>query len=348
MMSEMPKRIGSRRKECWWEPIYDPTLHGNLASSDWNFINNTGPKKAFLPADSLNAKKQIGEAHRLAKLTFEKCDFQGEFSHQPTLIFDKCRFFKCDFAYSSWKYTTFRNCEFVDCSIALARFKECEFRDCSWKSMGFAGHKTVVNRTFITNPKELINAGYSAPDPKKKTDRKHISYQAYRLESTKAHLARSILYSHKVVGDDATYYETAKLHDLQQAKARIKESNFYLRHGSNCLKRITALNSVYWALEWFLLFCIGKINGWGSRLSQPLILLLFSLILFSIIYSQLFYITHPWQKSFDIAALAGYTNQSNADQPLDVRFFEGFQLVWSILLYTIFFSTAVARFSRVR
>jgi len=199
--------------------------------SDWDFDSNMGPKNAFLPAAALLARKQIGEPYKLTKLTFEQCDFQGDFDHKPTMQFNECRFSKCDFAYSNWHYTSFRNCEFKDCSFSLTSFQECEFRDCNWAKIGFAGHKTVMNRTFITNPKEFIEAGFSGSDPARQNDKQHAAFQKYRLENTKAHLARGLLYSHEVVGDDETYYWTAQLHDLQQAKARIFTKWFMLRFG---------------------------------------------------------------------------------------------------------------------
>jgi hypothetical protein len=292
-----------------------------------------------------------GETFKLIGLTFSDCNIQGLFEHKLSMLFDNCRFHSCDFAFSQWYRATFRNCEFKNCSLSLSGFKECEFRSCTWSRIGFSGSKTDIVRTFITNPAELIRAGYSGCNPDRSGDREHVAYQRFRLEGTKAHLARTLLYSHELVGDDKTYYDTARLHDLQQTKSRISESYFNLRFASGFLNRLRGLVVIFWLLEWLLLWLIGIINAWGSRLLQPLLVLLLSAILFGFLYQGMPSgdgIVNPWQKTFDIATLAGYTNQSNASQSVHLRFFENLQLAVSIFLYTIFFSTAVARLSRTR
>lgn len=99
------------------------------------------------------------------------------------------------------------------------------------------------------------------------------------------------------------------------------------------------------------LYLVGVINWWGARLFQPLLILISISIVFSMFYEHVdwsYEIKQPWQKSFDIATLAGYSNQVVSAQPAALRLVEGIQLLASIFLYTVFFSTIVSRISRSR
>lgn len=205
------QRITGRRADAWWEPSYDPSLEGAFETSDWNFSGSTGPKNAFLEATNFGASVKQGSVRKFENLTFEKCDFQGEFEHEPAISFKKCRFHFCDFAYSVWIKATFTQCEFVNCSFALATFEECEFRDCKWERIGLQGSKTDFYRTFLNNPTEFIKAGFSGLNPSKNGDLEHRSTQAFRLELSKAQVARTLLSNHREVGDSDTYYESARL-----------------------------------------------------------------------------------------------------------------------------------------
>lgn len=344
-MSLESTHIGQRRAKCWWEPTYNPSLQGKLAPCSWKFDDSTGPKQSYLSGEALTAQMPAGEVCKFVDLTFMDCDFQGIFQNEPSIYFDSCRFFGCDFAFSKWHRVTFRKCEFKGCSLALASFTECEFRDCSWTKIGLSGHKTDFSRTFITNPKNLIKAGFSGLDPNASDKRKHGAYQASRLEATKAHVARGLLESHENVGDDRTYYDTARLHDLQQVSARISESWFELRFGA----RSRGLQLFFLIFEWILLSIIGFSNSWGASLLRPLIALILTSAAFSFLYQHLLTAhSNPWQRAFDIGSLVGYGNAANELQPLLLRELEGLQLIICIFFYTIFFSTAVARFSRAR
>jgi hypothetical protein len=349
-MATQQQQIGIRRQD-WWEPTFDPALINPLPESDWVFTNIMGAKGAFLPADTLCALGPTGGVLKYTRLTFEKCNLQGEFSHEPSILFDKCRFFDCDFSYSNWRYVTFRDCEFKNCALSLASFYECEFRDCLWENIGFSGSKTGFDRTFITNPGHLIRAGFSGTDPHSSNPTKHRRYQKYRLEGRKAHIARSLLDSHERVGDDQTFYDTAKVHDIQQIKAKWYR---FLYHGLYPKKwynifQLSLLPAVL--CERVLLQGMGAVNGWGSQLFRPLLGLILTTFVFGLIYKYVplgEIVLNPWQKAFDISNIAGYGSQSKNEQPELLRKVEGIHLVAAILFYTVFFSTAVARNSRAR
>ena len=350
-MNGTAKHIGTRRLTGWWEPTYNPALNGSLTTGDWKFNGTTGIKKAFLSADRFSANANEGEVEKFKNLTFEDCDIQGYFEHKPSILFDECRFHNCDFSFSEWRRATFRNCEFKKCSFALATFEECEFRDCRWQEIGMQGSKTDFIRTFITNPDDLVNAGFSGRQELHASPIRHALHQAYRLEGTKAHVARTLLYSHEEVGDDSTYYQVARLHDLQQLKAKIYHDIYRMAFGKSAFDRIAGLQIISHLLEILLLYVLGIINGWGATILRPILGLAVTFILFGLIYKNAIGLgagPNYWQKSFDIATLAGYGNQTNLKQSESLRIVEGLQLVVSILFYTVFFSTALTRNSRTR
>jgi hypothetical protein len=342
------KRIGSRRTTNWWEPFYEAAAKP-YETSDWNFSQTTGVRCALLTSTCFDKQKIQGDSCKFKNKNFENCDFQGNFEHKPTILFDDCKFTGCDFAYSNWTYANFRNCKFSKCSFSLARFIDCEFRDCSWDSIGISGNKTDLIRSFITNPDRLIKSCFSGTNPLR-NDNAHRFYQKYRLEGTKAHFSRSMLNSNQSAGDDIAFYKTAKVNDVQQTKARIFESIYYLLYEKED-KLSNLIKFFYWTLEIITLYCIGWINGWGSSLFRPFFLNLISFYVFYWVYRllpNLGSISHPIGKSFDISVLAGFSNQSQLNQTSLLSSIQNIQLIISIMFYTIFLSTAVSRFSRSR
>ena len=350
MNSEVP-HLGERRLKAWWEPTFNPELQSKLQPCDWKFENSTGPKQAFLSAKSLISSYQTGESISLVNLTFEDCDIQGDFEHSPTIFFEDCRFYGCDFAHSQWKRVTFKNCVFKKCSFALTIFEDCEFRDCSWERMGIQGRKTSFNRTYLTNPAEFIASGFSGIKENDHNPHKSKFHQKYRLEESKAHLSRTLLYSHEAVGDDITFYSTAKLHDIQQIKSKIYKRLYLAIYEPSVKNILYSAFIIANFIEILLLYVLGLANGWGATALRPIGLLAISFLIFSQIYQHLCFHSScdaHFQKSFDITTIAGYTNQVNIKQSLNLRLVECIQLVISITLYTIFFATVVARSSRSR
>lgn len=343
--------IGGRRTDGWWEPTFAPALEGTLSLRSWDFASTTGPKNVFLSGDQIAEGASDGKILRFQNLTFENCDIQGVFDHRPSIVFHECRFHGCDFGFSEWVRVTFRRCEFKKCSLALTTFEECEFRDCEWEEIGLQGSKTDFIRTFITNPTEFINAGFSGLKPGREQDKEHVSNQAYRLEGTKAQVARTILASHKEVGDDDTFYESARLHDLQQAKAKLRRDWHRLWFGKGVCGKLRGLSIIPHLLETCILCILGIANDWGATLLRPVMALCLTFIAFALVYRFVPILgagDNYLQKSFDITTLAGYGNQVAKDQSIPLRIVEGAQLLISILLYTTFFSTAVTRNSRAR
>ncbi len=348
---KMDKPKGLRRADAWWEPTFNPSLHGNLTPSDWNFSNNTGPKKAFLDAALISNIATDGEVLKLDNLTFEQCDLQGHFEHRPNITFSDCRFIECDFSLSDWYRTTFKNCVFDKCSFALATFEECEFRDCRWDKIGMQGSKTDFIRTFITNPESFIRSAFSGTNAKRKDKIKHCFEQKMRLERTKAQVTRTVMQSHREVGDDDTFFQSAKIHDLQQVKSTLYDVvySFIFRTGVKSKLKIFGLLPLFF--EFLILSIFGYCNDWGARLSKPLFLILICFTVFGFAYPIIdgnFDLSFAAEKSFNISILAGYGNSISSQDSQFMKIATFIHILLAILFYTIFFSTAISRNSRSR
>lgn len=340
---------GSRRLDCWWEPIYNPSLQGKLERGDWQFEDSAGPSKRYFTGPSLVAATSKGVLYNVKLVHFVSCDFQGSFNPETIVMFDGCRFMNCDFAYSYWRDTHFRNCHFEGCSFSLASFSRCQFRGNTWVQLGFSGSKTDLEKCHVTNPEEFIGAGFSGTLPGDNSFKQRI-YQWYRLQGTKAHLARTLLASHEATGDDASFYETAKVHDLQQSFGRIAKHLNNLLYASE-YGRIRAFFGVLFGIsENLLLRFFGLINGWGASILKPLVSLITLFVLFSVFYkygSEMAWLP-ALQKSFNITILVGYGNEYQETLSRNLKILQNVHAIISIIIYSVFFGTIISKLSRVR
>ncbi|AKH41191.1 hypothetical protein FHS61_001717 [Altererythrobacter atlanticus] len=339
--------MGHRRRDCWWDPIYSPDLDGELTEGDWNFNQTAGPCQKFFIGKQLDGVVSRGDTFKVIGITFKDCDFQGLFDSDTLFMFDRCIFVRCDFAYSKWIDAHFRNCIFENCSFSLSHFNRCEFRSNKFKKIGISGSKTVFDRTFVTNPNELIEAGCSGVHPDE-GKWKNSLYQWFRLQGTRAHLARTLLSSHDSVGDDYTFYKTAKLHDLQQSKAKIASNIFNILFPEDRSRLSSFFGLIFNLFENLLLRLIGLLNGWGASALRPLIGIAGLWLVSGWGYLHLFGVGQPWQKSFNITILAGYSNEYVIGMHNNLAIFQSIHAVLAVIFYTIFFGTIIARLSRVR
>ena len=289
--------IGHRRELCWWEPIYGPGLTLELEHFDWAQDRDAGPCRRLITGSSLKEMVTAGDTFPIKSLTFRQCDFQGTFDPGTIVMFDRCRFFECDFAYSNWKDAHFRACEFDQCSISLASFERCEFRACQWRRIGL-GSKTDLTRTFIENPGALNRSAISLTEPSNKT-RRHKAYQWYRLQGTRAHFLRTLMLSHQRTGDEHTYYETVGLHELQRSKARIAKDLYDIAFSSKGKKIKASASFALHGADSIILRTLGWLNKWGESASRPFFALLACYGLFFVLYSRLHFkkpIAYPAQK----------------------------------------------------
>lgn len=347
--TKIPDHLGDRRATNWWEPIYGPQVELADEPYDWDTDRDSCPTRRFIPGTTLVKKVEAGKTLRVEKVTFKECDFQGHFQATSIVVFDNCRFIGCDFAYSGWNSAHFKDCAFVDTSLAMATFEKCEFRGCTWERIGMSGNKTDLVRTFIENPKALIAAMYSGLDPDKTTSKEHICHQWYRLGGTRAHVLRAIMLSHANVGNEHIYYQTVGLHELQRNLARLQEDWYYLRHKPGQKRREAIWQAPLHALNLALMWLFGLTNGWGESVARPSVLFALIYVIFGAIYVLAPFtppICHPWQKSFDITLLIGFTNHNSATWPLTLV--QDIHAILAVALYTVFFSTLISKLARTR
>lgn len=346
--AEAPPHIGNRRKNCWWEPIYDPSVTLEPEPYDWDLGRDAGPSRRYIAGTTLGACITPGDTYTVKSVTFRECDFQGQFLANPVILFDQCQFIGCDFAYSAWFGAHFRGCSFIDSSLSLATFERCEFRDCIWTRVGLASRSEFA-KTHINNPKALIKSSISRSDPKD-TSWRHKLYQWHRLLGTRAHVLRSLMLSHSSVGDERTYYQTVKMHELQRCEANIGECLYRFGFGSPVEKILAVFTFVLELAGYLTMVLLGFINKWGESVSRPAIILAATAAVFSQIYSRADFrteIVRPLQKSFDITLLIGYGNQAvPADTGLSMV--QNLHAAIALLVYTMFLTTLVSKLARVR
>lgn len=342
-----PAHIGTRRRDCWWEPIYAPQHRLDLDPYDWNLSRDSGPNNRFIHGPALHAVGSKGEAFKISKFVFKNCDLQGDFRSGPFVRFDDCDFINCDFAFSHWKDAQFRNCTFRESSLSLSLFESCEFRDCRWENIGVAS-KTDFIRTFINNPGEFIAATVSRSNPADQTA-KHKMQQWYRLKGSRAHVLRNLLLSHEAVGDEHTFYETVRAHELARSFARVCQDLYELGFVSS--RRIKAAFYLPFHLaDHLILRAFGWLNDWGASAVKPFLALIGCFLIFGEIYRRIDFSTavmNPWQKSFDLTLLIGYGNQV-AKGDLSLSLVQNIHATCSVIIYTVFFATIISKLSRAR
>lgn len=346
----VPRHIGDRRKTNFWEPIYGPEVTVSSEPHSWDLEADPSPTRSFMAGGTLVQQILEGKMHKVKGVTFTLCDFQGRFHVPSIVIFDGCHFVGCDFAYSVWNSAHFKNCSFIASSLALASFEKCEFRGCKWDRIGVSGNKTDLTRTFIENPGDLASAMSSGLDPAKAAIKAHACYQWYRLAGTRAHVLRSIMISHATVGDEHVYFHTVQLHELQRNRARLYEDWYHLRYSPKPRKLKALRQMAPHGLQLALIWLLGWTNNWGESVSRPSLLFGAIFAIFGIIYAFVPFmpaIDHPWQKSFDITLLIGFTNHNSPGQwPLTLV--QDIHAVLAVTLYTVFFATLISKLSRTR
>lgn len=342
------RHIGNRRRDCWWEPIYEPDFTLEAEPYDWDVQRDAGPYRRFVPASTLLARITPGETHEIKDSLFRECDFQGVFEGDPIIMFERCRFVGCDLAYSTWRRCHFKDCTFEGCSLSLCAFEACELRGCTWTNMGLSS-RTGLSKTFLSNPRGLVAASVSGKDPHRPTWQ-HRMHQWFRLRGTRAHFLRTVMLSHATTGDEHTYYETVRLHELQRSSARVAQDAYQTVFGPGW-RRVPALPALLLhAFNYVIMGALGALNGWGESAGRPLVALLGCWLVFGFGYSRAPFakpITAPFQKSFDITFLVGYGNQAVPSDP-KLTIVQDVHACVAIVIYSVFFATVISKLSRTR
>lgn len=257
------------------------------------------------------------------------------------IVFENCRFWKCDFA-KSWLHTLkFKKCNFYKTSFSLCDLSDSEFRDCEFSDIGFSGNETIATSCFITNPDVFVSSLILPKGELGFWMRLNFSPNGDGFFATKAVMARSLMNSMKTRGSEADFYKAVEIHEISQAQSR-----FVRRAFEN--KRFAA---AYYFLELYLIRFLGSLNSWGKNSVKPLILLTLSFILFSCVYALCFQDSTMWksiERSVNVSILAGYSFELSQAKPSSSRVFLTIQAFISLILYSIFIASIFGRLTRVR
>lgn len=346
--------IRSRRINCWWEPTYNPAAAKKFTMGDW-VLPDRGAFQKLFDAKALKELVLAGPANlHFKNIDFKECDFFGDFSEiDRDITFRNCTFDKCDFGLSTWSKAKFRSCKFIGCSLSQTRWANVEFRNSTWENVGLSGNETVFENVYVDDPENLIvniSTNISAASLAKGKTTKE--YQLYRLEETKATVSRNIYNSHKIVGDEDAFYRACKIHLLQTCRGRQARHRYDLFRPNNStvgrLRSLLFLGSS--DLEAGLVWTFGTLTKWGGSILRPLVGLFLVISAYTVLFHYV--LNCNWhlsfERSFDIATVTGY---GRAVQYSDGGWFLRLawsELVFSILFYTVFFTVAVAKISRVR
>lgn len=340
-----------RRETCWWETTYDPKLVGALADGTWTFDHDVGPTKKFFTSEALQSHVDAGGIAVFRDIIFTQCDFQGHFHLSSQIVFNNCSFINCDLSLSTWENVKFSSCTFSTVSLGQATIRDCEFRGCIWQDISFSPNAFELHDTYISNPSDFIKSATTNLDPVVLEAKNASAFeQKMRLETTKAIIARRVWKMLQNEGSEDTYYEALKTFLLQNATSEVSSIKLS-RSKERKLRRRASLMFAQnvWVCEREILRLFGFVNRWGASVVRPVAFIFLNFFVFTVLYYILGVesISSSAQRSFDIAIVAGYTNYGDESDSLKLLM-QNIQIIISIILYTLFFSTIINRVSRAR
>lgn len=352
--SALAKLTRTRRIKAWWEPTYAPDKANEFTAGDWALPDLAAYMKLFR-GDDLTQRVNSGEIKPIFQnIRFTGCDFTGEFQiGLRTIVFEKCEFNACDFGTSTWKGAKFTSCSFDECSVSQSTWIKSEFRRCRWSKIGMSGNETDFDQVFIENPRSFLAAAYTRLDPEILIEKGRTrSFQATRLEETKATVARNIYNNHKVVGDENTFYEACRGYIMQSCRANLCDKIYHVfdKRNSRMRRLISAFAAVGAVSELSILWLFGTCNAWGRSVTRPLTGLLATFFGFAVAYSWLLGLKamDSVGRAIDVTTISGFTRSVTATDVGALLWMSWANLIVAIMFYTVFFATVVAKISRNR
>jgi uncharacterized protein YjbI with pentapeptide repeats len=331
----------------YWDVIYDPLidLDDFIDIKFGDLKHNLSPCKGLFDLGKIEDNIKTVEG-----ISFIECDIYGELT-VTKLNFKKCSFSKVYFGYSIFKNTKFQNCVFKKCSFAMTKFISCQFIDCDFEEISFSGNETFFESTQI-NSEILIKSGYTNLDDSiLKEKGTTCEYQKFRLEGTKAKMAKMVLNSLSATADDDLYYNSVKTYLISKANAKIYKHKYdldsevgFFKKNSSRLKVLTT------RLELLVLRVSGAVNNWGNGLFRA-IMVGFSLILLFCIYYYSFFgasVIGSLIKSIDITFLAGYTKHVTKETATFQQCVMLLNMCLGLWWYAIVIPTLINRICSVR
>lgn len=347
--------VRRKRRESYWDPLFNPSFKGTNDRFDWNTKNVTGVQYSLCEAESLIdiMSSKLTSRWSMKNFKFSNCDFQGNFTTMD-LSFTGCEFINTDLGYSNWKNIKFSRCKFIRTSLTLATFEQCQFIDCSWEEIGISGTETKLFDTTISNPWDFVLSAYTNTDKDvlKQHGNTNPAHQIMRLEETKVKLSRAILSSSERNSDDLVYYEAVKTYLTQSLHSRRVRAAY---DRDTTKSTATKLKSI-WIIalldtESTILKLSGSINAWGYSLARPALVGFALICIFALIYfltgisstAKLAAMT-----SFDVTLLVGYTKHASEQSTWPAQIVYGVNALLGLWWYAIFVPTVINRISRVR
>jgi hypothetical protein len=341
-----------KRRKSYWEPVFAP---GNFTDPfplfGWNTNTVTALKDSLCRSDELVLQVKSRPRHTIRTTTFQTCDFDGTFNFTK-LTFDSCRFIDCDFMDSEWESTKFTNCTFEESSLSTVIFTSCQFIECNWKKIGMSSNEMHFINCQLSNPNEFISAAYTNLDrnvlQQKNTTPEH---QKFRLEGTKAKVARLLLINLQGQGDDDSFYDAIKTHTIQTiiSKIETQKYNAFFKPTISSIVKSYTLRAGYF-LELVTLRISGNINGWGGNVGRALIfgiaiILIFWWIYFATGIAPVF--SQAGLAALEITLLIGYTKYTTLSTSLFIQSIFAANMILGLWWYGIFVPTVVNRINRI-
>ncbi|MCO4137005.1 pentapeptide repeat-containing protein [Citrobacter portucalensis] len=375
-----PPYVDDHRHKCFWESTFDKSIDLSLflpllISEVNKKRNNSDHLKNYVIDFDIPKQNDPDKPNttriKIENATFETCDFKGNNKGQK-ITFRKCIFKKVYFGYSVLHDVTFEDCDFRESSFSLAKFNECTFNEgCKFKKISFSGGKTSFNNSILRSGSLLFNSYEYATNKYCEEHGLHKEDQVYRMSLSQVKLARNILNSVSIIGDDDIYYDATKTLfklRLKERESKIKLSaSKYLTDAKKskscksllfyCYKKI---RSFFFPLEKGMLNSFGMINGWGSNLLRCMFFGGFIFLIFSITYFIQSYsslngtgllvdtIYKSMIKSLDITFLAGYTKYSVASDSSGNQLLLLSNMILGLFWYGVSLPTLINKISVAR
>ncbi len=360
-VSVKKRKASAKRARHYWEPVYDPSIaESEFSPFDWNTKNNLGPR--FLVCSSVALASAVSAEKRavFSNVRFDTCDFEGTFDRSK-VIFKKCEFTSCDFGTAVWTNVKFDTCSFNRTSFSTSTFINCTFKDCAWKEIGISTLEMRFQNTVVTNTGAFIAAAYTNTDEAVlQQNNKNANYQRYRLEGTKAKVARHLLQNLEDSGDDDTYYDAVKTYSQQLLAAKAAQYRFHAwnrdmsqeRNWKSWARQLYSIVKIPFVdLEIGIVGLSGRVNGWGGKLGRCAAIGLGLVLLFALIYHfspDFDTWTSAAMASIEITLLVGFTKYSTTTLSQLSQLTYLTNMLLGLWWYTIFVPTLINRLSRTR
>lgn len=341
-----------KRRKSYWEPVFSPgSFTEPFPLFDWNTKNVIALKDSLCRSNELAIKATNLQRYTIRSTTFQTCDFDGTFNFTK-LTFDKCIFTNCDFMDSKWENTKFTNCTFEISSLSTVAFINCQFIECNWKNIGISSNEMYFENCQLSNPNKFISAAYTNLDKnilqQKNTTPEH---QKFRLEGTKAKVARLLLINLEEQGDDDSFYDAVKTHTIQTIISKIEKQkyNAFFNPTTPSIVKSHTLRAGYF-LELITLKISGNINGWGGNIGRSLIFGIAVIIVFWWFYFSTGIAPEFHQAglaALEITLLIGYTKYTTLSTSLFTQSIFALNMILGLWWYGIFVPTVVNRINRL-